>query len=279
MFATSISGQLNPANEGQFRAKTAFVKWAALALTLVCLNAPAQTDTRPPAHAEFAKQAEAAYQTAKGRYEKDTNNAEAQIALIRACFDWADYATNNDRRAAIAQEGIAVARKRVVADAASVPGHYYLAMNLGQFARTKNLGALKLVSQMEDEFQTVLARDPKFDNAGADRNLGLLYRDAPGWPMSVGSNSKARQHLQATLKIARDYPENELILIESELKWGEKSAAARELKVLDELWPDARKKFTGEEWAASWADWETRREAARTVIDENSRSAGASKKK
>src|SRR3974390_1112436 len=111
MFATSISSLLNPANEGQFRSKTTFVKWAALALTLVCLNASAQTDTRPPAHAEFAKQAEAAYQTAKGRYEKDTNNAEAQIALARACFDWADYATNNDRRAAIAQEGIAVARK------------------------------------------------------------------------------------------------------------------------------------------------------------------------
>src|SRR5690242_19648392 len=125
-----------------------FSWWLGLALVLARLNAGAQTDTRPPAHAEFAKQAEAAYQAAITHFQKDTNNADAQIQFSRACFDWADYATNNTRRAVIAEEGIAVARKRIVADAASVPGLYYLAMNLGQLARTKSLGALKLVSQM-----------------------------------------------------------------------------------------------------------------------------------
>jgi hypothetical protein len=34
----------------------------------------------------------------------------------------------------------------------------------------------------------------------------------------------------------------------------------RELKALDELWPSAKQRFTGDAWASSWADWEKRRE-------------------
>ena len=108
----------------------------------------------------------------------------------------------------------------------------------------------------------MLAADAKFDHVGADRNLGLLYWQAPGWPLSIGSKVKARQPLSAALKGAPDYPENTLNLIEAELKWGDKAGVTRDLKSLGELWPGALKKYTGEEWASSWADWEKRKAAA-----------------
>jgi len=86
--------------------------------------------------------------------------------------------------------------------------------------------------------------------------------------MSIGNKAKARQHLQKALKIAPDYPENVLNLIEADLDWGDKNAALRQLKTLDELWPAARTKFTGDKWAPSWADWETRRDRAKKKVSQ-----------
>ncbi|HXC97814.1 MAG TPA: hypothetical protein VN048_00635 [Verrucomicrobiae bacterium] len=226
------------------------------------IQAFSQTDPRAPGSADFANKARKAYEDAKARYQAATNNPDASGQFARACFDWADYATTDAHRAEIAEEGIAVCQGLLKIATNSVPGHYYLAMNLGQLARTKSLGALKIVTQMEAEFNLVLRLDPGYSFAGPDRNLGLLYLDAPNWPLSLGSNSKARQHLQKALKLAPDYPENHLNLIEAELEWGDKKSATAGLKALDELWPDARKKLAGDEWAADWADWEKRRDAA-----------------
>ena len=90
-------------------------------------------------------------------------------------------------------------------------------MNQGQLARTKLLGAIHLVDEMEVSFKTALALDPTYDFAGPDRCLGLLYRDAPGWPTSIGSRMKARRHLQAAADLRPNHLENRLALLESAL--------------------------------------------------------------
>jgi tetratricopeptide (TPR) repeat protein len=231
-------------------------------ICVAAIRAFAQADPRAPGSADFARQAQKDYEDARSRFQSETNNPDTAGQFARACFDWADYATTDAKRAEIAEEGIAVSRGLLKSVTNSVTGHYYLAMNLGQLARTKSLGALRIVTQMESEFNLVLALDPGFDFAGPDRNLGLLYLDAPNWPLSLGNNTKARLHLEKALKLAPNFPENHLNLIEAELTWGEKKAAAAGLKALDEIWPDALKKFTGDHWAAAWADWQKRRYAA-----------------
>ena len=59
-----------------------------------------------------------------------------------------------------------------------------------------------LVREMEREFKTAAALDAAFDYAGPERNLGLLYREAPGWPVSIGSKRKARELLEQAVKLA-----------------------------------------------------------------------------
>ena len=81
------------------------------------------------------------------------------------------------------------AGRRIARESNSAPAHYYLGMNLGQLARTKGLAALRLVSQMEHEFTRARELDEQLDWAGPDRNLGLLYRDAPAIG-SVGSRAE-----------------------------------------------------------------------------------------
>jgi hypothetical protein len=65
----------------------------------------------------------------------------------------------------------------------------------------ESLGALSIVKEMEKEWLATLALDPHCDYAGADRNLGLLYRDAPGFPLSIGSRGKAEQCLQHAVQL------------------------------------------------------------------------------
>ena len=130
-------------------------------------------------------------------------------------------------------------------------------MNLGQLARTRGFSALKLVSQMQRSFLRAHDLDERLDWAGPDRNLGLLYADAPTIG-SIGSRPRAREHLKRAAELAPQYPENRLNLIEAYLKWGEANNAQRELAALVGLWANARTAFNGEAWAASWADWEPR---------------------
>lgn len=209
------------------------------------------------ARSDFALRAEKEYREAKARFETGTNKTVVAWHFARACFDLAEFATSKAQRADLADQGMKAARESIARTPGSAPAHYYLAMNQGQLARTKLLGALRLVRQMEKEFSEARKLDEHFDYAGPDRNLGLLYWQAPSIG-SIGSRSKARQHLWRAVELAPKYPENRLSLIEAYLNWGESGAARQQLKALKESWADARQEFSGEAWEASWQDWDKR---------------------
>jgi hypothetical protein len=206
------------------------------------------------------------FQRAQARFQSDANNTTNAWQFARAAFNVAEFATNDTERAALASQGIAASRPLIARVPKLAAGHYYLAMNLGQLARTKYLGALPLVKEMEPEFQTAGALDARFDHAGPERNLGLLYRDAPGWPVSIGNPSKAQSLLKQSVKLAPNYPENYLHLIESYLKWQEPGDAKKQLRALDAIWPTARTNFTGAQWEQSWDNWSVRRAAAQKQV-------------
>jgi hypothetical protein len=241
-----------------------------LAAALLPLALAFTAAAAPETNAVFAARARDAFEQARIRFLANTNDADAGVRFARACFDWADFATNDTARAALAQQGIAVCRQLTAQKPKLAAGHYYLAMNLGQLARTEFLGALKIVKEMEREFKTAESLDPHLDYAGPARGLGLLYRDAPGWPASIGSRRKARSYLEEAVKVAPDFPENLLNLAESDLQWHDSNAAKTELKALDALWPEAQANFTGAEWEQSWGDWSARRAAVRKKAAEQS---------
>jgi hypothetical protein len=222
----------------------------------------------------FAARARRLYWEAQSRRNKTPQDAEALWTFARACFDLGDFATNSSERAEIAEAGIAACRGVLARNPSSIEGHYYLGMNLGQLAQTKGLGALKLVDLMELEFKKARKLDETFDYAGPDRNLGLLYRDAPSIG-SVGSRSKAKQHLARAVEIAPDYPENHLNLAETCLKWEDRNCATRELKALESEWSTARTNFVGVEWDQSWVDWKKRLQAVKRKVEEHSKAIQA----
>lgn len=252
------------------------ISWPAVFLSLgLGLGAAATATRADPASAEtdFAAHAKRAFQEAQARYRSAPGKMAAAWGFAQTCFDLAEFATNKTERASVAEQGIAASQQAIAHESNSAPGYYYLGMNLGQLARTKGLGALKLVSQMQTAFARARDLDEHLDWAGPDRNLGLLYRDAPSIT-SVGSRSKAREHLQRAAELAPQYPENRLNLIESYLQWGESNKAQRELTALQALWPSTRTNFVGEAWAASWADWDPRLQKLQKRIEAPQKSLG-----
>jgi len=200
------------------------------------------------------------YDAALHRHEANPDDDQAAWQFSQASFDRAEYSRDNAERAKLANEGMAACRKVIAHQPKLAAGHYWLAMCLAQLARTKLLGALPLLSQMEGEWKAALALDEKMDYGGPDRFLGMLYRDAPGWPVSLGDTPKARQHLARAVELSPGFPENYLTLIESYFSWNEPRAAARAMEKFRELLPAARKQFTGEYWDESWKDWNPRLE-------------------
>ncbi len=225
-----------------------------------CCAGQATAGNEPGAEsiAKFCQHSQEVFLTAQKRFGAEPTNSVAGWEFARAAFDRGEFSTNGTERAALAMQGIAACRQVLKQNSNCAPAHFYLGMNLGQLARTKMLGAIPLVGEMEGSFKTARQLDENFACAGPDRYLGQLYLEAPGWPTSVGSKSKARKHLERAAELAPDYPENRINLAEAYLRWNEIANARQQMKQLEASLPTARTNLTGEAWAASWADWDSR---------------------
>ena len=227
------------------------------------LGAP--TNTFPDAPTAHPVRSEVAYHAAQTAAAA-TNSVANLWNLGRTAFDLAESLRLSKPKAKVAEAGITACRTAIALEPASAPAHYYLALCLGQLAQTKTLGALRLVREIQSELERARVLDATFDHAGADRGLGLLYLEAPGWPTSIGDRPLARRHLEKAVLLAPDYPDNHLGLLEALVRAKDAPAAAAALTALEAAWPRAQGLLTGPDWSEAWADWESRRQTLKTRV-------------
>jgi hypothetical protein len=119
---------LNPKTRGATQGRLAAAIFLSAAVGMVFAG-----ESRNPI---FAGRAGAEFHRAQAQFQSHTNDPAAAWQFARACYDFADFATNDTERAALAGSGHrrlpAIARARTQIR----PGHYYLGMNFGQLART-----------------------------------------------------------------------------------------------------------------------------------------------
>jgi len=244
------------------------------AVLLACFAAFGQVPS-----SNILARAQRIYTAAVAARQANPQELQAACDFARACFDLAELVQSDTNRVALGRQGSDAARWAATRSPTNAQAHYCLALNLGEVARVKRMSALKIVSEMESRFETARKWDETLDYAGPDRCLGLLYRDAPGWPLSVGSRGKARRHLLRAFELSPDFPENRLNLVESFLKWDERPRAIQEAAAFEKALSAARTSFHGEAWEADWADWNQRWEEVRAKLGESgpggSKGAGA----
>jgi len=207
---------------------------------------------------ELSNRVHRTYLELREGYATNSTSAETAWSFARACFERADFSTNDAQRAAIAEQGIVASRRAIRLEPDSAAGYFYLGVNQGQLARTKLFTALGLLDDMEAAWERSILLDEKFHYAAAHRSLGLLYLDAPRWPISLGSQSKARWHLQKAVELVPGYPENQLSWIETRLRWGESGLVNAQLATVEAALESARTNFVGANWTQDWEDWDAR---------------------
>jgi tetratricopeptide (TPR) repeat protein len=81
----------------------------------------------------------------------------------------------------------------------------WYAIIVASYAGAKGgLGALSLVKDAKQALEHALAVDPKALSGSAYASLGSLYYQVPGWPVGFGDDKKAREMLEAALKLNPD---------------------------------------------------------------------------
>lgn len=150
-------------------------RFAILALAASLLSFPARADFDADLLSIQQRWADA-------NYSPDGKAKEA--AFDRLITDAAAFSARNSQRAEpLIWEGI------VLSTAAGVKG---------------GLGALKLAKDSRARLETALRIDPTALQGSAYTSLGTLYHKVPGFPVSFGSDKKAREYLEKALSINPD---------------------------------------------------------------------------
>jgi tetratricopeptide (TPR) repeat protein len=150
--------------------------------------------------------------------------------LARVCYWLGGHAPESERRAFF-ERGISAARAAVTAAPDAPEGHFWIAANMGAMAESFGLRAgLKYRKPIKDELETVLRLSPAFMDGSADRAIGRWYFKVPG--LFGGSNKRAIEHLQASLRYNEHSTVSWFFLAEVFVEDGRKADARAALQKL-----------------------------------------------
>lgn len=117
-----------------------------------------------------------------------------------------------DSRLAAFERGLAAA-ERCSAIAPSNPTcDYWVGFALLLRARELRAAAAPSIPRLRRALERVAADAPEMEGGGADRNLALLYADAPRPPFGPGNPERAVAHAQRALALAPLHPGNSYAL-------------------------------------------------------------------
>jgi tetratricopeptide (TPR) repeat protein len=138
-----------------------------------------------------AKEALAKYQGALAAGEAAY---DANWRLARVEYWIGDHTPDNNVKKQIFQQGIDYAKKAIELAPDKVEGHFWLGVCYGVYGEAKGvLKSLALVKPIKEEMRRVLEIEPAYDKGGADRVLGRVFHEVPGF--FGGSEKKSLEHL------------------------------------------------------------------------------------
>jgi hypothetical protein len=164
------------------------------------------------------------------RLAKDEADFEAAWKLARACYWLGGHVPEAERRARF-EQGIEAARRAAAAQPNRPDGHFWMAANMGGMAEGFGLRAgLRYRGPIKASLEKALAIDAAYQDGSADRALGRWYARVPR--LFGGSNAKAVEHLQRSLKYSPTSIPSHLFLAEVYLDMNRRDDARRELEAV-----------------------------------------------
>ncbi|HNF27300.1 MAG TPA: hypothetical protein PKV80_22690 [Leptospiraceae bacterium] len=151
--------------------------------------------------------------------------------LSSAYFYKALFETNPKRQKLFYEHGVNYGREAATLNPRAIYGNYWYASNVGMLGICRGIMAsLASIDPMKKSYEIVLKENEGFFFGGPHRALGRLYHMAPGWPISIGSKSKALFHLERAVELGPEFFNNRLFLAELYVDIGQKDKAKAELQ-------------------------------------------------
>ncbi len=119
-----------------------------------------------------------------------------------------------------------------------------VAVAKASYARTQGMSALGLMKKVRKELEQAMELDNKVMGGYAHSFLGRLYFSLPAWPISYGSDKKAKKNLEEALFIDSESKENNYSYAQFLLHKGKHEMAQRYLDKAKQLKPI----FSSENW-------------------------------
>lgn len=181
-----------------------------------------------------AKEALAKYQVALLQKE-DPYGVYWRMARVEYWIG--DHTAANGEKKRIFEMGIYHAKKAVALGQDRPEGHYWLGVNYGVYGEAKGvLKSLSLVKPIKEEMNKVLAIAPAFDDGGADRVLGRVYFELPGF--FGGSKKKSLEHLLKSKEMGPRVGLTRIYLADTYLALKDVQKAREELDFVIAMEPD-----------------------------------------
>lgn len=160
---------------------------------------------------------------------KPTSLAQ-RLALSKLVYYQALMADEGEARQQLLDRAMALvdgAKKEAPDDPGALIG---FAAARGELARrAPAFTALRYAREIRDALVALKIRYPAYEGYAADRGLGIVYEETPGF-LSFGSRRKSREAIEAAMKGAPEHPGNQVTYAELLSRWGKKEEATTAAK-------------------------------------------------
>jgi hypothetical protein len=158
--------------------------------------------------------------------QSDPENYEAAWKLARGLYYVAK--AKPDEALKYNQLGEEAAKKAVGINSEGWEARLWLGICMGRVGEERGvLNSLFLVDPIKSEMEKVISINPNEDTAYYV--LSVLYRKAPGWPLSIGDSNKSLQYAHKAVELSPQRHANHLALAEAWLAKGNKEKAKEHL--------------------------------------------------
>jgi tetratricopeptide (TPR) repeat protein len=132
----------------------------------------------------------------------DSTNYDLAWRMAKYNYYLGAHTTESTEKAKAFGEGIEAGKLAVRVQNDKPDGHFWLGANYGGNAQISTLGGLSGISDIQNEMETVLKIDEKYQAGSAYVVLGQLYLESPR--MLGGDVSKAISYLEKGIKVGPD---------------------------------------------------------------------------
>ena len=162
----------------------------------------------------------------------------------------ADLASDHKEQKALAKKALALAEACLQKNPKEAACYYYRAQALG-LSNQSFLGYMKRIRSMREDWAKTMAINPNFDYGGPYRMFAEIYMELPRHfgPSDLRQDlKKALDYLNKAIKIADNYPTNQLDMAKVLFELNKQAEARHALEKVDGILP----RWKSHPYYASW---------------------------